>query len=70
MTDTQIRKINTRVYRAFPPTQDANGSWTFGELYYLGKERLFGNEPQWMLDGITPVGIKCVRQVLRRAEAK
>ena len=67
-----IAKINAHVYRLFKPKK-SRGGFLYGKLYYYADSlpfrmldvraaRLF---PQWMLDGITPVGPDCVLGILK-----
>lgn len=67
-SDPTISKINDLIYRTFPPRRARGGAWLYGKLYYYGELFTPGNH-QWMLDGITPVGLDCVLGVLLEAGA-
>lgn len=65
--DPTIRKLNRLIYRAFPPTK-RHDTWLYGRLYfstdYAWKNRP-PSDPEWVLDGMTPVGSACVLQILQ-----
>lgn len=58
-----VSKLNDLIYATFPPKWNGH-SWEYGKLYYYGFHRDWGH--QWYLDGMTPVGVTCVLEILQQ----
>lgn len=65
-----IAELNALVYETFPPKWGKNQNcWLYGKLYYYDDHGLGGFYPDiipmWYLDGMTPVGVRCVFEMLK-----